>query len=61
MSNGIGYAWMAGDPAWPNVGRLAWNESTCSADGLETVVNRMATAKAPPKGAKRLGLVPAAR
>lgn len=59
--SGISYAWMAGDPAWPNVRRLAWNESTCTPAGLEAVVSQMATAKAPPKGAKRQGLVPKAR
>lgn len=59
--SGISYAWMAGDPAWPNVRRLAWNESTCTPAGLEAVVSQMATAKAPPKGAKRQGLVPQAR
>ncbi len=59
--SGISYAWMAGDPAWPNVRRLAWNESTCTPEGLEAVVSQMATAKAPPKGAKRQGLVPKAR
>lgn len=59
--SGISYAWMAGDPAWPNVRRLAWNESTCTAAGLEAVVSQMATAKAPPKGAQRPGLVPKAR
>ncbi len=59
--SGISYAWMAGDPAWPNVRRLAWNESTCTPEGLEAVVSQMATAKAPPKGAKRQGLVPKPR
>ncbi|MGH1339931.1 MAG: hypothetical protein ACRBN8_00155 [Nannocystales bacterium] len=59
--SGISYAWVAGDPAWPNVRRLAWNESTCTPEGLEAVVSQMATAKAPPKGAKRQGLVPKAR
>ncbi len=59
--SGIGYAWMAGDPAWPNVRRLAWNESTCTPGGLEAVVAQMAAAKAPAKGAQRQGLVPKPR
>ncbi len=59
--SGISYAWMAGDPAWQKVRRLAWNESTCTPEGLEAVASQMATAKAPPKGAQRQGLLPQAR
>lgn len=59
--SGISYAWMTGDPSWPKVRRLAWNESTCTPEGLEAVVSQMATAKSPPQGAKRQGLVPKAR
>ncbi len=59
---GLGYAWMAGDPAWPNLRRLAWkDESSCSPEGLQAVVAQMAAAKAPPAGAKRAGLIPQAR
>ncbi len=59
---GLGYAWMTGDPAWPNVRRLAWkDEVSCSQEGLQAVVAQMAAAKAPPKGARRLDLVPKAR
>lgn len=58
---GIHYAWMAGDPAWPNLRRLAWKENSCTPEGVETVVAQMATAKAPPKNAQRPGLIPKAR
>lgn len=59
--SGIAYAYMSGDPGWPNVRRLAWKSGTCSDEGLEKVVGQMSTAKPPPKGAQRLGLVPKAR
>jgi len=59
---GIGYAWVSGDPGWPNLRRLSWEVgSTCSEEGIEQVVGQMATAKPPPQGAQRLGLVPEAR
>ena len=59
--NGIGYAYMSGDPGWPKVRRLAWNQDSCAEGGLEKVVAQMATAKAPAKGAQREGLIPKAR
>lgn len=58
---GIAYAYMSGDPGWRNVRRLAWRSGTCSDEGLEKVVAQMSTAKPPPKGAQREGLVPKAR
>lgn len=59
--SGIAYAYMSGDPGWPNVRRLAWKVGSCSDEGLEQVVSQMSTAKPPPKGAQREGLVPKAR
>ncbi|MCR9160534.1 MAG: hypothetical protein ACE37F_27950 [Nannocystaceae bacterium] len=59
--NDIAYAYMSGDPGWPNVRRLAWKTGTCSDEGLEKVVAQMSTAKPPAKGAERQGLVPKAR
>lgn len=60
--SGIAYAFMSGDPAWPNLRRLAWRKGeSCSDEGIEKVVAQMATAKAPPKGAQRPGLIPAGR
>lgn len=59
--SGIHYAWMQGDPSWPNVRRLAWKDDSCTPEGVQKVVAQMATAKAPPKGAPREGLIPKAR
>ncbi len=59
--NGISYAFMQGDPGWPNVRRLAWKPESCSAAGMQAVVAQMATAKPPAKGEQRLGLVPKGR
>ena len=56
--DGVSWAFL---PGWDKVRQLTWRESMCSREQILPVMKQLISAPQPPKGAPRLGLVPAAR
>lgn len=48
-------------PGWDNVRQLSWEETSCSDEGVITVMKQIIAAKPAPEHAQRLSLVPKAR
>lgn len=48
-------------PGWDKARQLSWKSGTCSEAGIIAVIEQLAAAKQPDKGAKRSGLLPKAR
>ena len=55
-----GYRW-AFLPGWDHVRQLSWQDTSCSDEGIATVMKQIIAAKPAPEHAQRLGLVPKAR
>ncbi len=48
-------------PGWDHVRQLSWRDETCDEAGMIEVMKQLVAAKQPPKGAKRLDMLPKAR
>lgn len=48
-------------PGWDNVRQLSWEDTSCSDEGVTTVMKQIIAAKPAPEHAQRLSLVPKAR
>jgi hypothetical protein len=48
-------------PGWDKARQLSWKSGTCSEAGIIEIIQKLASAKQPAKGAERPGLLPKAR